>query len=319
LSPVDSAASQSTQFTAGAGVGTDFHDCMVHFAAHVCAWVHDHELGRQANCAGGGGAGRQVQRRATADDDDDDDNDSNGGGGCGGGGAPKDDPFDLRHFSDEHPMMQLSGLAEMLEWLFQVLRIEPQCAVVAAVYIQRARAAGVTVTRANYEPLLLAAICLASKVVDDLSTLNEDFVQAAPHYDIDSFNRLEHTFVGVLEWNLNVSRHQYSQFYMGMCGAGLAAQQQQQQQPQRQQQRPHGDPADVCACACPLKSVPLTPSPRRGAPAFGAFLLTRKKKKKKKHVKKHKQSSSSQQQWPQQQHAHLHESSGDLESEWTTD
>lgn len=139
-------------------------------------------------------------------------------------GIPADNgAFDLANFSTDGAVIEPSpgSISHVLGWLFRVLQIEPQCCVVTAVYLQRIVARGVRVTRRNYEPLLLAAVLLATKVWDDLSTINEDFMQAMPHYTLRSLNRLERVFVQRLGWDCYVTRAEYTEFYFGLTSLEL--------------------------------------------------------------------------------------------------
>ena len=131
-------------------------------------------------------------------------------------GAPANDyTFDLGNFSQHtaviHPTV--ISIVNTMGWMFGVLHIEPPCSVAAAIYLHRLVAKGVRVTAANCEPILVAALLLASKMWDDMSTLNADFTRALPHYNIVGINRLERLFIGRISWNCNVTRAEYNRYY----------------------------------------------------------------------------------------------------------
>jgi len=151
--------------------------CLEHLAKHVCHWVHINN-------------------------------------------TPSDEvkEFDIENFSYDPDVVQpdTESITKTLKWLFRVLQIEPQCCVVAAIYLQRVMAKGVVVTVHNYEPLLLASVLLATKIWDDMSTINEDFAKAMPHFTLPLLNRLESRFLNRLRWDCFVSRMEYTKFYFGL-------------------------------------------------------------------------------------------------------
>ena len=105
------------------------------------------------------------------------------------------------------------GIVNTFSWIFRVLQVEQECSIVIAVYVQRLIARGVILTSRNYEPILVACILLATKMWDDLSTINDDFVQALPHYTLRNLNKLEALVVQSLGWTLHVTREEYAKFY----------------------------------------------------------------------------------------------------------
>jgi hypothetical protein len=161
--------------------------CLVHLSRHMCHWIRE-----------------------------------------GDDAEPSDDAvseaFDVYRFSSESPVMEATptSIARTMEWLFKVLQIEPQCCVIAAIYVQRILARGVRVTRHNFEPLLVAALLVSTKVWDDMSTVNDDFAKALPHYELQDINRLEHLFLSTLGWNCHVTGRDYTTFYFGLASGGPA-------------------------------------------------------------------------------------------------
>jgi hypothetical protein len=170
---------------------------------------HDDDHHRQRHHRGGGSDNGNGEEEMDGDGD----------GDCYEQTAEEEDTtFDLHHFSLEPPVMDLNAgsITHTLQWLFRVLQVEPQCAVGALVYLQRVVAAGVRLTERNYEPLLVGAVLLASKVWDDLSTVNVDFAAALPHYSLRSLARLEVLLLKHLDWRAGVSRSEYTRAYFDL-------------------------------------------------------------------------------------------------------
>ena len=138
--------------------------------------------------------------------------------------GPASVAFNVDNFTDGEPAIKPNpeSIARSLNWLFRALQIEPQCCVSLAVYLQRARARGVVVSRQNYEPLLVSAVLVSTKFWDDLSTLNCDFAQALPHYSLSGLNRMEAQFIRTLQWTLHIPRQEYTHFYFHLAGPTLS-------------------------------------------------------------------------------------------------
>ena len=133
-------------------------------------------------------------------------------------GVRKKSEFDLGNFSKRGLMRTTArSVTQVLVWLFEVLQIEPQCSVVTAIYLHRILDRGVVLTKRNFESLLLACTLLASKVWDDLSTVNEDFCTVLPHFSLLRINRLEQKFIGRLGWSCHVTRQQYTEVYFDLA------------------------------------------------------------------------------------------------------
>lgn len=116
----------------------------------------------------------------------------------------------------------VDSITHHMLWLFHVLQIEPPCVVALTIYLQRIismstskyvgmhyHSARFRITTRNFEPLLVAALLLATKFWDDLSTINCDFHRALPQYPLAKLNKLECLFLGCINWKLNVTKVQY--------------------------------------------------------------------------------------------------------------
>ena len=105
---------------------------------------------------------------------------------------------------------------EFVRSLFKVLQIEPSCCVIAYVYIKRLLKKGkgrLKITSDNWRSIVVGACLLASKFMDDLSTINIDFARALQAYSLADINQLEMTFILWLGWELRVSRTHYAEVY----------------------------------------------------------------------------------------------------------
>ena len=101
-------------------------------------------------------------------------------------------------------------------WLFRVLHIEAECAIAIAIYLRRLLVRGLLLTQQNYEQVLLGCTLLATKIWDDRSTGNRDFVKAMPHYTLPKMNELEVITIQNLDWRLHINAQEYTIFFRGL-------------------------------------------------------------------------------------------------------
>ena len=108
---------------------------------------------------------------------------------------------------------------EFVRSLFKVLQIESSCCVIAYIYIKRLLEKGkgrLKITSDNWRSIVVGSCLLASKFMDDLSTINIDFARALQAYSLADINQLEMTFVLWLGWELRVSRTNYAEVYWSL-------------------------------------------------------------------------------------------------------
>ena len=108
---------------------------------------------------------------------------------------------------------------EFVRSLFKVLQIEPSCCVIAYIYIKRLlqKSSGqLHISSDNWRSIVIGACLLASKFMDDLSTINIDFARALQAYSLADINQLETTFVLWLGWRLHVPRTEYAEVYWAL-------------------------------------------------------------------------------------------------------
>ena len=101
--------------------------------------------------------------------------------------------------------------------LFELLKLEADCCVYAAVYIERLLGSTVDarlkVRPNNWMKILVGTLLIASKFHDDVSMKNRDFASALNGCSMARFNQLEAKLLVMLDWQIHVTIAEYSRKY----------------------------------------------------------------------------------------------------------
>ena len=109
------------------------------------------------------------------------------------------------------------------EYLLRIMRYgkcSPSCAVVGLIYLQRikAKVPSACVTSRNLQRLLLLALMLANKFLDDLYFSNKQWAKIGS-ISLEEINALELTVLALLDWKMMVTREEYLE-YLDELGCG---------------------------------------------------------------------------------------------------
>lgn len=99
-----------------------------------------------------------------------------------------------------------------LQRIGQYADCSPGCFVLSMVYIDRL---GMRLSPLNVHRLLITAVCVASKFLDDSFYPNSFYAQLGG-IPLDELNRLEVEFVFGLNFSLNVTPGEYDRYYAGL-------------------------------------------------------------------------------------------------------
>jgi len=105
-------------------------------------------------------------------------------------------------------------IKELLVKIFEKQRLQAECVLMSAVYIDRLlNATKLTLTPANWRRILIAALLLADKVWEDTAVWNIDYKKMFPNLTLEDLNRLELTFLTYIEFNLVIKPSTYAQYF----------------------------------------------------------------------------------------------------------
>jgi hypothetical protein len=98
--------------------------------------------------------------------------------------------------------------------MHQRCQLERECLIIAYIYLERALSAkskSFCLTTGNWRAFMLASFVAASKLHDDFSMINSDFVLVYGINDLKWINQLERVFYKMLDYSLFVSDVEYEQ------------------------------------------------------------------------------------------------------------
>jgi len=99
-----------------------------------------------------------------------------------------------------------------MRMLFNILKLEPECCVVADIYCRRllSNSKGkLRIHSGNWKKVIVGACLLASKYVDDESVQNSDVSVILTGCSLEFMNKLESKFLEILNWQLYVPLSEY--------------------------------------------------------------------------------------------------------------
>jgi len=108
-------------------------------------------------------------------------------------------------------------LKRFLNLIFQKLKLNVECGIVALIYIERLmKLTDTPLTTRNWRLVLIASILTASKVWDDLASWNIEFAELFPILGLKEINDLEKLFLTKLDYQLFVSPSIYAKYYFAL-------------------------------------------------------------------------------------------------------
>lgn len=124
--------------------------------------------------------------------------------------------FEVSRLAVEYVRPRTTDVQKFLMCAFREFRLPNELAVMVVVYLERLVAGGTELRLWNWKPILLAAMLVASKIWEDVSSQNVDFSRANSVYSLQSINLMEHIFADQIAWRLIVSPEEYSQVYYNL-------------------------------------------------------------------------------------------------------
>eukprot|EP00743_Colponemidia_sp_Colp-15_P006233 GILK01006705.1.p1 GENE.GILK01006705.1~~GILK01006705.1.p1 ORF type:complete len:328 (+),score=22.11 GILK01006705.1:43-984(+) len=96
-------------------------------------------------------------------------------------------------------------------------QLNSECIIVTLIYLERfLKTTQLNFCVANWRPVMLCCMMLASKVWDDLSMVNVDFSIICPSFTLVRINELERAFLNALSFNVSIPSSEYAKYYFRM-------------------------------------------------------------------------------------------------------
>jgi len=108
----------------------------------------------------------------------------------------------------------VSTIYRFIKLIFKVQKLPPECAVLCLAYIERILAGNKIVLHPeNWRRIVFGSIIIATKVWEDESVWNVDFLDLFPLLTLNDLNNTENKFLELLQFNVLVHGSEYAKYY----------------------------------------------------------------------------------------------------------
>jgi len=131
-----------------------------------------------------------------------------------------DSVFSEKHHPLTRELLDLVNLPEIhtiyryINMIFQVQRLHTECAILCLAYIERILSSNPVVLHPeNWRRIVFGSILIATKVWEDESVWNVDFLDLFPLLTLVDLNNLENRFMELLKFNVLIVGSEYAKYY----------------------------------------------------------------------------------------------------------
>jgi len=118
------------------------------------------------------------------------------------------EPLDLVNLPD------INTIYRFINMIFRVQRLPPECAILCIAYIEKVLVSGrIVLHPTNWRRLVFSSIMMATKVWEDESVWNVDFLDVFPLLTILDLNKMENRFLEYLQFNVITTGSEYAKYY----------------------------------------------------------------------------------------------------------
>lgn len=115
---------------------------------------------------------------------------------------------------DTRKMPDVEIIYKFLAMIFKAERLDAECGIMCLAYIERMiTLTGLTMDPVNWRRIVLSALILASKVWEDQSVWNVDFLPVFDNLTAQDLNKLERQFLALLQYNVSLTASLYAKYY----------------------------------------------------------------------------------------------------------
>jgi len=117
------------------------------------------------------------------------------------------------------PVPEMEEIVSFMKHIFTRGKLEPECLITWLIYVERLMrhsSGRIRPHPSNWKSVLLCALLLSSKVLDDLSMWNVDFskiMTGTPFFTLDRINSLEVHMLDSIGYHVKVSASEYGKYY----------------------------------------------------------------------------------------------------------
>eukprot|EP01111_Echinosteliopsis_oligospora_P009341 TRINITY_DN2723_c0_g1_i1.p1 TRINITY_DN2723_c0_g1~~TRINITY_DN2723_c0_g1_i1.p1 ORF type:complete len:383 (-),score=98.19 TRINITY_DN2723_c0_g1_i1:213-1361(-) len=111
-------------------------------------------------------------------------------------------------------MPDVEMIYKFLAMIFKAERLDAECGIMCLAYIERMiSCSGFTLDQLHWRRVVLSALILASKVWEDQSVWNVDFLPVFDNLTAKDLNKMERQFLALLQYNVSLNASMYAKYY----------------------------------------------------------------------------------------------------------
>jgi len=115
---------------------------------------------------------------------------------------------------DARKIPDVDVIYKFLAMIFKAERLDAECGIMCLAYVERMiTLTGLTLDPVNWRRIVLSALILASKVWEDQSVWNVDFLPVFDNLTAQDLNKLERQFLALLQYNVSLTASLYAKYY----------------------------------------------------------------------------------------------------------
>jgi len=119
-----------------------------------------------------------------------------------------------RESLDLTSLPDINTIYRFINMIFRVQRLPPECAILCIAYLEKVLMGGrIVLHSTNWRRLVFSSIMLATKVWEDESVWNVDFLDVFPLLTILDLNKMENRFLEFLQFNVITTGSEYAKYY----------------------------------------------------------------------------------------------------------
>jgi len=119
-----------------------------------------------------------------------------------------------KEYIDIENVPDVGTIYRFIKMIFKVQKLPPECAILCLAYIERILASNrIVIHPENWRRIIFGSIIIATKVWEDESVWNVDFLDVFPMLTLNDLNNTENKFLELLQFNVLITGSEYAKYY----------------------------------------------------------------------------------------------------------
>jgi hypothetical protein len=119
-----------------------------------------------------------------------------------------------KEYVDYINLPDVSTIYRFIKLIFKVQKLPPECAILCLAYIERILGGQrIVLHPENWRRIVFGSIIIATKVWEDESVWNVDFLDLFPLLTLNDLNNTENKFLELLQFNVLIHGSEYAKYY----------------------------------------------------------------------------------------------------------